>query len=182
MVRDFLRPAMGMMMKDARVQAAVLFVSAVILVAGGYVLNPFWSASRLTEAFRSADVSEIEKRVDFARVEASLRRQLAQGLPNAASGRLDAAIESSLRTERFAVFIRNGRLLDPGEEHPSRVLLFKPRERRFSGPTGFTVAYRSITLGFEFSGLQWRLVDVQLGAGAKEDLASRFGGERLPEA
>ncbi|HLU61813.1 MAG TPA: DUF2939 domain-containing protein [Gammaproteobacteria bacterium] len=169
-------------MKDARVQAALLAVLAILLVAGGYVFQPFWTADRLASAFRAGDLRAAGKLIDYARVQESIRAQLGNGLRGESANALTSMINASTQPERIAAFLRNGRLLDPeeAENATARVQLPRPRTRSLQGLTGFEVQYHRLALTFRFEGLQWRLVGVKFADAVAQDLRTELASAGRP--
>lgn len=156
--------------------AAILCV--VLLMV--YVASPYFSFWRFTEAVRSGNSAAISSRVDFPSVRASLKKQLIARFagkterhnrwPNLGPTLIDAIIDAYVAPDGIAALLSNPQALKS---------LQSPQQFRFSAAKGdasskieyafftglrtFMVDREELTLRFRFTGMGWKLTDLDLG-------------------
>ena len=147
-----------------------------------YGASPYFSFWRFTAALRSGDSVALSSRMDFPAIRASLKKQLvarfAHGtathkwLNNLGPTLIDTIIDAYVTPEGIAALISNPEVLKN---------LRRPQEFRFptgktedwskikhaffTGPRTFAVDREGIKLRFRFTGLGWKLYDLDLGLG-----------------
>ena len=163
---------------------AVLVAAALL-----YLVSPYYSVWRFSEALRAHDMNALSGRVDFNAVRGSLKQQirdhflgvlkkkkkdrLAQFLA-ANADPLDQLIDSYITPEGLAAIIsdpaplKNASSLSslPGIEgaQPREIDWSKFRHAFFTSPRDFAVEHEGIKLRFRFNGVGWKLhmLDLQL--------------------
>jgi hypothetical protein len=166
---------------------AVLVAAALL-----YLVSPYYSVWRFSEALRVHDLNALSDRVDFNAVRGSLKQQirdhflgvlkkkkkdrLAQFL-TANADPLDQLIDSYITPEGLAAIISDPAPLKnassisslPGIEGapPREVNWSKFRNAFFTTPRDFAVEHEGIKLRFRFNGVGWKLhmLDLQLTGG-----------------
>lgn len=156
----------------------LLLICAVLLLI--YGVSPYFSFWRFTAALRSGDSAAISSRMDFPAIRASLKKQLiarfAQGTTshkrwgNLGPTLIDTIIDAYVTPEGIAALISNPEVLK-NLRHP-RDFRFpggktgdwsKVKHAFFTGPRTFVVDREGIKLRFRFTGVGWKLYDVDLG-------------------
>lgn len=156
----------------------LLLICAVLLLI--YGVSPYFSFWRFTAALRSGDSAAISSRMDFPAIRASLKKQLiarfAQGTTNhkrwgnLGPTLIDTIIDAYVTPEGIAALISNPEVLK-NLRHP-RDFRFpngktgdwsKVKHAFFAGPRTFVVDREGIKLRFRFTGVGWKLYDVDLG-------------------
>jgi Protein of unknown function (DUF2939) len=154
----------------------VLLICVVLLLA--YGASPYFSFWRFTAALRSGDTAAINARVDFLAVRASLKKQLVARFSTSATAHkrwhrlsstlIDAIVDAYATPDSIAALISNPgalRELRPPEKvsvgkgfHWSKL-----KYAFFTGPRTFVIDRAGIKLRFRFTGLGWRLNELDLG-------------------
>ena len=160
----------------------VLFVVFLLLVYGA---SPYFSFWRFTAALRSGDSVALSSRMDFPAIRASLKKQLvarfAQGKAthkwwnNLGPTLIDTIIDAYVTPEGIAALISNPEVLK-NLRHPQEFRFptgkiedwSKVKHAFFTGPRTFVVDREEIKLRFRFTGLGWKLYDLDLGLGLGE--------------
>jgi hypothetical protein len=154
----------------------VVICVIVLLVYGA---SPYFSFWRFTAAVRSRDAAGISSRVDFPAVRASLKKQLVARFAKPASSHkrwsnlgptlIDAIIDAYVTPEGIAALLSNPEALKnlktPRQFHfelGENRDLSKVKYAFFSGPRSFVVDRDGIKLRFHFTGLGWKLYDLDL--------------------
>jgi Protein of unknown function (DUF2939) len=163
--------------KTKRVSWAALICIVVLLVYGA---SPYFSFWRFTVALRSGDTAAITARVDFPAVRASLKKQLIARFSHAGTGHkrwnklgptlIDALVDAYATPDGLAMLIANPSALKdlklPQQAPNVKGLNWsKLRYAFFMSPRTFVVDREGIKLRFRFTGLGWRLKDLDLGLG-----------------
>ena len=156
----------------------IALASIVLLLL--YGASPYFSFWRFTAALRSGDSTALSSRMDFPAIRASLKKQLvarfAQGTAthkwwnNLGPTLIDTIIDAYVTPDGIAAVISNPEVLKK---------LRRPQEFRFptgktedwskvkhaffTGPRTFVVDREEIKLRFRFTGLGWKLYDLDLG-------------------
>jgi hypothetical protein len=147
-----------------------------------YGVSPYFSFWRFTTALRSGDSAALSSRMDFPAIRASLKKQLvarfARGTTthkwydNLGPTLIDTIIDAYVTPEGIAALISNPEVLKnlrrPQEfRFPSGKTAdwSKVKHAFFTGPRTFVVDRDEIKLRFHFTGLGWKLYDVDLGLG-----------------
>lgn len=156
--------------------AAFIFIVVLLL----YGASPYFSFWRFTVALRSGDTAAISARVDFPAVRESLKKQLIArfSLPGTGHKRwsklgptlIDALVDAYATPEGLAMLIANPSALKdlklPQQAPTGKGLNWsKLRYAFFTSPRTFVVDREGIKLRFRFTGLRWRLKDLDLGLG-----------------
>src|SRR5215471_11166897 len=156
----------------------ILIICVVLVLV--YVASPYFSFWRFAAAVRSRDAAAISKRVDFPSVRASLKRQLVARFANQTNSQtrwinlgptlIDAIIDAYVTPEGIAALLSNPEALKnlktPREFHfefGKNENWWKVKYAFFTGPRSFVVDRDGIKLIFNFTGLGWKLRDVNLG-------------------
>ena len=163
--------------KTRRVSWAALICVVVLLVYGA---SPYFSFWRFTAALRSGDTAAISARVDFPAVRASLKKQLIARFSHPGTGHkrwsklgptlIDALVDAYATPDGLAMLIANPSALKelklPQQAPNVKGLNWsKLRYAFFTSPRTFVVDREGIKLRFRFTGLRWRLNDLDLGLG-----------------
>ena len=145
-----------------------------------YGVSPYFSFWRFTAALRSGDSAALSLRMDFPAIRASLKKQLVARFSKRTTGHkwwndlgptlIDAIVDAYVTPEGIAALISNPEVVKN---------LRRPQEFRFptgktedwskvkhaffTGPRTFVVDRNEIKLRFRFTGLGWKLYDVDLG-------------------
>ncbi len=161
--------------KTRRISWAVLICVVLLLVYGA---SPYFSFWRFTVALRSGDAAAITARVDFPAVRESLKKQLVARFSRGATGHkrwnklgptlIDALVDAYATPEGLAALIADPRALRdlrPPQQAPTGkgVNWSKVRYAFFTSPRTFLVDREEIKLRFRFTGLCWRLNELDLG-------------------
>ena len=164
-------------MKLVRWIALVCVVLVLVYGASPYV--SFW---RFMVAIRSGDSAAINSRVDFVAVRASLKKQLRTRFAHAAGVHkrwsnlgptfIDAIVDAYATPEGIAALLSNPaalkKLQNPRDFRFSadkNVNWSKIQYAFFTGPRSFLVDREGIKLRFRFTGVGWKLKDLDLGLG-----------------
>jgi len=158
----------------------LLLICALLLLI--YGVSPYFSFWRFTAALRSGDSAALSSHMDFPAIRASLKKQLvarfAQGktthkwYDNLGPSLIDTIIDAYVTPEGIAALISNPEVLK-NLRHP-RDFRFsggktedwsKIKHAFFTGPRTFVVDREGIKLRFHFTGVGWKLYDVDLGLG-----------------
>ena len=154
-----------------------LICIALLLVYGA---SPYFSFWRFTAAIRSRDTGAINSHVDFPAVRASLKKQLVAQFARATSGYkrwsrlgptlIDAIVDVYATPDGIAALLANpGALKNLQTPQQFRFTTgknanwSKVKYAFFTGPRTFLVEREGIKLQFRFTGLGWRLNDIELG-------------------
>jgi hypothetical protein len=154
-----------------------LICIVLLLIYGGSPYVSFW---RFTAALRSGDSAALSSRMDFPAIRASLKKQLverfAQGTPgnkwwsNLGPTLIDALVDAYVTPEGIAALISNPEVLK-SLKHPQQFRFpsgkvedwSKVKHGFLTGPRTFVVDREGIKLRFRFTGLGWKLYDLDLG-------------------
>src|SRR5437016_14660059 len=145
-----------------------------------YCASPYFSFWRFTTALRSGDSAAISSRIDFLAVRASLKKQLVARFARATSGHkrwsrlgptlIDAIVDVYATPDGIAALLANpGALKNLQTPQQFRFTTgknanwSKVKYAFFTGPRTFLVEREGIKLQFRFTGLGWRLNDIELG-------------------
>jgi len=156
----------------------LVIIGVVVLVV--YGASPYFSFWRFRTAVQSRDAAAISSRVDFPAVRASLKRQLVARFANQTNSQkrwinlgptlIDAIIDAYVTPEGIAALLSNPEALKnlkaPREFHfefGKNENWWKVKYAFFTGPRSFVVDRDGIKLTFNFTGLGWKLRDVNLG-------------------
>jgi len=157
----------------------VLVVVFLLLVYGA---SPYFSFWRFTAALRSGDSVALSSRMDFPAIRGSLKKQLvarfAQGKAthnwwnNLGPSLIDTIIDAYVTPEGIAALISNPEVLK-NLRHPQEFRFptgkiedwSKVKHGFFTGPRTFVVDREEIKLRFRFTGLGWKLYDLDLCLG-----------------
>ena len=156
----------------------IVIIGVVVLVV--YGASPYFSFWRFRTAVQSRDATAISSRVDFPAVRASLKRQLVARFANQTNSQtrwinlgptlIDAIIDAYVTPEGIAALLSNPEALKnlktPREFHfelGKNENWWKVKYAFFTGPRSFVVDRDGIKLTFNFTGLGWKLRDVNLG-------------------
>jgi hypothetical protein len=154
------------------------FICIVVLLL--YGASPYFSFWRFTVALRSGDTAAISARVDFPAVRESLKKQLIARFSHPGTGHkrwsklgptlIDALVDAYTTPEGLAMLIANPSALKdlklPQQAPTGKGLNWsKLRYAFFTSPRTFVVDREGIKLRFRFTGLGWRLKDLDLGLG-----------------
>ena len=144
-----------------------------------YGASPYFSFWRFTAALRSGDSVALSSRIDFPAIRASLKKQLvarfAQGTAthkwwnNLGPTLIDTIIDAYVTPEGIAALISNPEVLK-NLRHPQEFRFptgrtedwSKVKHAFFTGPRTFVVDREGIKLRFRFTGLGWKLYDLDL--------------------
>jgi len=147
-----------------------------------YAASPYFSFWRFTAALRSGDSAALSSRMDFPAIRASLKKQLVARFSQGKRGgkwwsnlgptMIDAIVDAYVTPEGIAALISNPEVLK-NLRHPQqfRFPTGKPEDWSkikhafFTGPRTFAVEREGIKLRFRFTGLGWKLYEVDLGLG-----------------
>ena len=147
-----------------------------------YAASPYFSLWRFTAALRSGDSAALSSRMDFPAIRASLKKQLVARFSqrthhgkwwsNLGPTLIDAIVDAYVTPEGIAALISNPEVLK-NLRHPQqfRFPTGKPEDWSkikhafFTGPRTFAVEREGIKLRFRFTGLGWKLYEVDLGLG-----------------
>jgi hypothetical protein len=155
---------------------------ALICVVGllVYGASPYFSFWRFTVALRSGDTAAITARVDCPAVRESLKKQLIARFSHAGTGHkrwnklgptlIDALVDAYATPDGLAMLIANPSTLKDLKLPPQAPTVkglnwSKLRYAFFISPRTFVVDREGIKLRFRFTGLGWRLKDLDLGLG-----------------
>jgi Protein of unknown function (DUF2939) len=147
-----------------------------------YGASPYFSFWRFTAALQSGDSAALSSHMDFPAIRASLKKQLVarftQGTAthkrwsNLGPTLIDTIIDAYVTPDAIAALISNPEVLK-NLRHP-REFRFptdktedwsKVKHTFFTGPRTFVVDREGIKLRFHFTGLGWKLYDLDLGLG-----------------
>ena len=145
-----------------------------------YGVSPYFSFWRFTVTLRSGDHAAMSSRVDFPAIRTSLKKQLVARFAHAASGHkrwsnlgptlIDAIVDAYATPEGIAAILSNPDALRNVHtlnefRFPARknVNWLKVKYAFFTGPRSFVVDRDGLKLRFRFTGLGWRLNDIDLG-------------------
>jgi Protein of unknown function (DUF2939) len=158
---------------------AVIICVVLLLV---YAASPYFSFWRFTAALRSGDSAALSARMDFPAIRASLKKQLVTRFTgettthkwwnNLAPTLIDAIVDAYVTPEGIAALISNPEVLK-NLRHPQQFRFpigktedwSKVKHAFFTGPRTFAVDREGIKLRFRFTGLGWKLYDIDLGLG-----------------
>ena len=158
-----------------RIRWLVIICVVLLLV---YAASPYVAFWRFTVALRSGDTAAISARVDFPAVRESLKKQLIARFSHAGTGHkrwdklgptlIDALVDVYATPDGLAMLIANPaalRDLRPPKQPPTVKGLnwSKLRYAFFTSPRTFVVDRDGIKLRFRFTGLRWRLNELDLG-------------------
>jgi hypothetical protein len=154
------------------------FICIVVLLL--YGASPYFSFWRFTVALRSGDTAAISARVEFPAVRESLKKQLIARFSHPGTGHkrwsklgptlIDALVDAYATPEGLAMLIANPSALKdlklPQQAPNVKGLNWSNlRYAFFTSPRTFVVDREGIKLRFRFTGLGWRLKDLDLGLG-----------------
>jgi len=160
-----------------RIRWLVIICVVLLLV---YAASPYVAFWRFTVALRSGDTAAISARVDFPAVRESLKKQLIARFSHAGTGHkrwdklgptlIDALVDAYATPDGLAMLIANPsalRDLRAPQQLPTVKGLnwSKLRYAFFMSPRTFVVEREGIKLRFRFTGMRWRLNDLDLGLG-----------------
>jgi Protein of unknown function (DUF2939) len=164
----------------------VLICVFLLLVYGA---SPYFSFWRFTAALRSGDSAALSSRMDFPAIRTSLKKQLVarftQGTTahkwwtNLGPTLIDAIVDAYVTPEGIAALISNPEVVK-NLQHPQQFRFptgktedwSKVKHAFFTGPRTFVVDREGIKLRFRFTGLGWKLNDLDLGLGEAKDSSS----------
>jgi hypothetical protein len=165
-----------------------------------YVASPYFSLWRFGEALQAHDMNALAARVDFQKVRGSLKKQIrdhffgvldrkkndpvAQLLTSAEPSVLDRLIDAYVTPDGLATIISNPAPIKNASSFSALSSLSgqrkeidwsKARRAFFTGPRDFAVDHEGITLRFRFSGLGWKLheIDLNLDLGGTTAVSSQ---------
>jgi hypothetical protein len=155
----------------------VLICAALLLVYGA---SPYYSFWRFTAALRSGDSPALSSRMDFPAIRASLKKQLIARFTRGTTARkwwnnlgptlIDTIIDAYMTPEGIAALISNPEVLKSLKRPQQfRFPTGKPEDWSkikhafFESPRTFVVDREGIKLRFRFTGLGWKLYDLDLG-------------------
>jgi hypothetical protein len=153
----------------------VLICVVLLLVYGA---SPYFSFWRFTVALRSGDTVALNAQVDFPAVRESLKKQLVARFSRAATSHkrwnklgptlIDALVDAYATPDGLAALLADPtalRDLQPPQQAPTGkgVNWSKVRYAFFTSPRAFVVDREGIKLRFRFTGLRWRLNELDLG-------------------
>lgn len=145
-----------------------------------YVLSPYFSFWRFTEALKSGDKESLIERVDFPAIRASLKKQLgARFAPAQPAGKrnafsvvspsiIDALVDAFVTPEGLAALIAKPKSVeDIGASANDRPMpkgfdWSKVRYAFFTGARDFSIDVEGTRLRFRFTGFGWRLRNIDL--------------------
>ena len=145
-----------------------------------YGASPYFSFWRFTVALRSGDTAAISARVDFPAVRESLKKQLIVRFSHAGTGHkrwnrlgptlIDTLVDAYATPDGLAMLIANPSALKdlklPQQAPTVKGLNWSNLKYAFfMSPRTFVVDREGIKLRFRFTGLGWRLTDLDLGLG-----------------
>jgi Protein of unknown function (DUF2939) len=151
-----------------------------ILLLLVYGASPYFSFWRFTAALRSGDSAALISRMDFPAIRASLKKQLVARFTQGTTGHrrwnnlgptlIDQIVDAYVTPEGIAALISNPEVLK-SLKHPQQFRLptgkaedwSKVKHAFFTGPRTFVVEREGIKLRFRFTGLGWKLYDLDLG-------------------
>ncbi|HEU0274336.1 MAG TPA: DUF2939 domain-containing protein [Candidatus Udaeobacter sp.] len=156
----------------------IALVCVVLLLL--YGASPYFSFWRFTAALRSGDSAALNSRLDFPAIRGSLKKQLvarfAQGKANRTRWNnlgptlIDTIIDAYVTPEGIAALISSPEVLkNLRRPQDFRFTTAKPQDWSkinhafFTGPRTFVVDRDGIKLRFHFTGLGWKLYDLDLG-------------------
>src|SRR5947199_10572630 len=145
-----------------------------------YGVSPYFSFWRLTKALRSGDSAAVSSHVDFSAVRASLKKQLVMRFASATASHKrwanlgptlnDAIVDVYATPDGIAALLANpGALKNLQTPEQFRFTTgknanwSKVKYAFFTGPRTFLVDREAIKLQLRFTGLGWRLNDIELG-------------------
>ena len=157
---------------------SIVIIGFLVLVV--YGASPYFSFWRFTAAVHSRDAAAISSRVDFPAVRASLKKQLVARFASHAGNQkrwinlgptlIDAIIDAYVTPEGIAALLSNPETLknlktpkDFHFEFGKNEDWSKVKYAFFTGPRSFVVDRDGIQLMFHFTGLGWKLRDLNLG-------------------
>ena len=162
-------------MKVRRIRWVVIIC---VVVSLAYGASPYFSFWRFTGALRSGDSAALNARVDFPAVRQSLKKQLVVWFSARATGHkrfnklgptlIDALVDAYATPDGLAALIANPSALK-GLQPPVQIPTGKGihwsnvRYAFFVSPRTFVVDREGIKLRFRFTGLRWRLNELDLG-------------------
>ena len=164
----------------------LVLICVLLLVYGA---SPYFSFWRFTAALRSGDSAALSSRMDFPPIRASLKKQLIarfnQGTTahkwwtNLGPTLIDAIVDAYVTPEGIAALISNREVVK-SLQHPQQFRFptgktedwSKVKHAFFTGPRTFVVDREGIKLRFHFTGLGWKLYDLDLGLGEAKDSPS----------
>lgn len=147
-----------------------------------YAASPYFSFWRFTAALRSGDSAALSSRMDFPAIRASLKKQLVARFAqrttthkwwnNVGPTLIDTIVDAYVTPEGIAALISNPEVLK-SLKHPQQFRFptgkpedwSKVKHAFFTGPRTFVVDREGIKLRFRFTGLGWKLYDLDLGLG-----------------
>jgi hypothetical protein len=147
-----------------------------------YAASPYFSFWRFTAALRSGDSAALSSRMDFPAIRASLKKQLVARFTQGTTGHkwwkdlgptlIDTIVDAYVTPEGIAALISNPEVLK-SLKHPQQFRFptgkaedwSKVKHAFFTGPRTFVVEREGIQLRFRFTGLGWKLYDLDLGLG-----------------
>ena len=160
-----------------RIRWLVLICVVLLLV---YAASPYVAFWRFTVALRSSDTAAISARVDFPAVRESLKKQLIARFSRAGTGHkrwnklgptlIDTLVDTYATPDGLAMLIANPSALKdlklPQQAPTVKGLNWSNLKYAFfMSPRTFVVDREGIKLRFRFTGLGWRLTDLDLGLG-----------------
>jgi Protein of unknown function (DUF2939) len=159
-------------------------ICAVVLLI--YAASPYFSFWRFTAALRSGDSAALSSRMDFPAIRASLKKQLVARFTQGKTTHkwwnrlgptlIDAIVDAYVTPEGIAALISNPEALKT-LQHPRQFRFptgktedwSKVKHAYFTGLRTFVVDREGIKLRFRFTGLGWKLYDLDLGLGEASD-------------
>ncbi|HZS16959.1 MAG TPA: DUF2939 domain-containing protein [Candidatus Udaeobacter sp.] len=162
----------------------LIFICTSLLLI--YGASPYFSFWRFTAALRSGDTAALSSRMDFPAIRASLKRQLVARFARGATTHkwwdnlgptlIDTIIDAYVTPEGIAALISSPEVLkNLRRPQDFRFPSGKNREWSnvkhafFTGPRTFVVDREEIKLRFRFTGLGWKLYNVDLGLGEADE-------------
>jgi hypothetical protein len=161
--------------------------------AAWYIVSPGYAMSQLRAAAVEGDAEELEERIDFPAVRASLkeryRAELAGQIATAddgdgfaafgsmiAMGMVDGMVEGFVNPASMAAMIQRGKMQGAQQESPAgrqsvEWSIVRDGLSRFSATPDAPEDERVPTMVFERDGLSWKLTEIEIpdgGLGASE--------------
>ena len=158
------------------------FTLICVVLLLGYGASPYFSFWQFTVALRSNDSAALKSRVNFPAIRASLKKQLIARFTHGTAAHkwwsnlgptlIDALVDAYATPEGIAALLSNPDALK-NLQHPQHFRFSagkagdwsKIKYAFFTGPRTFVVDREGIKLRFRFTGLGWKLYDLDLGLG-----------------
>jgi hypothetical protein len=165
----------------------LVLICALLLLS--YGASPYYSFWRFTVALRSGDSAALSSRMDFPAIRTSLKKQLVARFAqrtathkrwsNLGPTLIDAIVDAYVTPEGIAALISNPEVLK-SLQHPQQFRFptgkvedwSKVKHAFFTGPRTFAVDREGIKLRFRFTGLGWKLYELDLGLGEQSNSSS----------